>query len=87
MNTTTWRELCQKEVISVCDGTRLGYFCDFELCLQDGCIIAFLLPDRKGFSFTKKPKFRVCREWIERIGDDVVLVRRYEKIEGECKRG
>ena len=82
----TWRELCRKEVICVCDGARLGYFCDLEAAESSGCIIAFLLPDTKGFSFSKKPKIRVCREWIEKIGDDIVFVRRYERIDGECKK-
>ena len=82
----TWRELCRKEVICVSDGARLGYFCDLEAAEGSGIIIAFYLPDVKVFSFSKKKKIRVCREWIERIGEDIVLVRRYERIDGECKK-
>ena len=82
--TVTWKELCVKEVICSRDGARLGYFCDFEADIDSGCIFAFLLPDNKGFSFSKKAKYRVRREWIERIGEDVILVCRYEKIDKEC---
>ena len=83
--TLTWRELSGKEVISVCDGARLGYFCDLEADVFSGCILAFLLPDGKGFSLGKKAKYRVPRDKIERIGEDVILIRGYEKIEKECK--
>ncbi len=66
--------LCEKEVINICDGQRLGYVSDLEL---DGCgkVLALLVnTSTKLFSFGKEKC--ICIPWdrIERIGEDTVLV-------------
>ena len=78
----TFKELSTKEVICISDGARLGFICDMELSVYDGCITAFLLPDTGLFSFSNKPRYRVCREWVEKVGEDLILVCRYEQLSG-----
>lgn len=85
MMNMTFRELSLKEVICTTDGARLGYINDLEFDCGTGCIAAFLLPDNRFFSFTHKPRYRICREWVERIGEDLILVCRYELLSG-CKK-
>ena len=79
----TAKDLSSKEVICVCDGRRLGYICDYELSPDAACVRAFLLPDGRPFSFSSRPKYRVCRDWVEKIGEDLILVRRYEELRAE----
>ncbi|MBE6551824.1 MAG: YlmC/YmxH family sporulation protein [Ruminococcaceae bacterium] len=70
-------ELKEKEVINISDGARLGFICDIEADLYTGRIIAVIIPLQTGilgFS-SKKETIRVCWEQIERIGDDIILVK------------
>lgn len=69
-------ELKNKEVINLCDGRRLGFVTDVELDLDCGSVVALLLPeDGRLFGFGKCQTLRVLWCDIERIGDDVILVR------------
>ena len=72
-------ELRKLEVINVCNGKRLGCNCDLELDLCSGCILAILIPKKTelGELFCKKENRYIKIPWncIERIGDDIVLVR------------
>ena len=81
----TFKELCGKEVICTCDGARLGYVNDLEFDEKTGCVCALLLPDNKPFSFSRKPRFRVCLDWIEQFGKDLILICRYEELNA-CKK-
>lgn len=69
-------ELKQKEVINICDASRLGYVCDVELDFASGCIKAVILPERlRFFPFRQKDKNRIIPwENIVRIGEDILLV-------------
>ena len=65
-----------KEVICVCDGSRLGYVSDVEVKVPEGQVCAIVVPG----------KCRFCRLWgraddyvipwdaIRRVGDDIILV-------------
>jgi len=72
-------ELRKLEVINVCDGTRLGCISDviFDLC--SGCIQSILVPKKYEITelFCKRDKRFTRIPWccIERIGDDIILVR------------
>lgn len=77
---TTFRCLSEKEVICTSDGARLGFVFDLEIDLSSGCIKALLLPENKAFSFSRKPGYRVLLEWVERIGEDLILVCRYQRL-------
>ncbi len=68
--------LRNKEVINLCDGRRLGFACDAEIDLESGRLISLLIPpEGKLFSFGKCAYIRILWCDIERIGDDVILVR------------
>ncbi len=76
MNNTKFSELRCKEVINICDGSRLGYVCD--LVLDDSCgkIIALIVPGPAKFCglFGKGDEFLIPWERISRIGEDIILV-------------
>ena len=69
-------ELRSKEVINLCDGTRLGCPSDFEFCVSDGKITAIIIEGQGGFL-----GFGRCNDivipWckIECVGEDAILVR------------
>ena len=66
-----------KEVISTADGKRLGQITDAELDLDERRITAIILPRSGGRSifFEQTDEWRIPWEMIERIGEDVVLVK------------
>ena len=69
-------DLRQKEVINLCDGTRLGCPCDFEFNRCDGRITALVVPRPGGFFGMGRGNDLIipwCK--IECIGEDAILVR------------
>ncbi|MBR5745861.1 MAG: YlmC/YmxH family sporulation protein [Clostridia bacterium] len=72
----TLSDLARKSVISVCDGSVLGSVCDLEIEIPQGCVTALVLPG-PGIFGSLSTKNRVVIPWrnIERIGDDVILVK------------
>lgn len=76
MACTTFCELRRKEVINICDGSRLGCICDLELDDCAGCISAIVVPGQtRMFGLLKSDEELVipyCK--IRKIGDDVILV-------------
>ena len=83
----TYSSLSAKEVICTCDGVRLGYIGDLELDACGGRVLAYLLPDNRFFSFSRKMRYRVALDWVEKMGEDLILVCRYERIEYPFKKG
>lgn len=80
-------ELQCREVINICTGHRLGFVCDIEFETEDGRIIALIVPGpcRYWGMFGREDDYRLPWDCIERIGDDIILVR----VPGEylrCKR-
>ena len=74
---TTFCELRDKEVISVRDGRRLGFISDLEIDLCSGRINCTILPPSGScFSlFSKKGNIVIPWSAIEKIGDDIILVK------------
>ncbi len=71
----TYSALCDKEIICIGDGRRLGYVCDLELDTVTGKICALIVPGSAGlFSLAKRARCCVPWENIVRIGDDIILV-------------
>ena len=69
-------ELKQKEVVNVCDGRRLGFVCNAEFELPSGQIVSISVPaDMKCFNFGKIEEIKIPWCNIERIGEDIILVR------------
>ena len=66
-----------KEVINLCDGCRMGYVGDAEVDTLCGRVVSLVVPGRCRFFglFGREDDFVVPWECIERIGDDIILVR------------
>lgn len=75
----SFSDLCEKEVINLCDGKRLGYVCDAEIDTECGRIIRIAIPAKNGL-FVGKARIYIKWNSIERIGEDTVLVR-YTEIQ------
>lgn len=76
-NTCSLRE---KEVINLCDGTRLGCPDDFEVNVCDGRIVAIIVPRPSGFlGLSHCNDLVIPWQKIERIGADAILVRLSEE--------
>ena len=70
-------ELRCREVISLCDGTRLGFVGDAVLTLPEGRVQALIVPGRRRFFGLLGCEEDIVIPWedIERLGGDVILVR------------
>ncbi len=69
-------DLRERDVINILDGKKLGHIIDIDLDLENGMVIALILPGRsQGFSFFSRRE-EVIVPWhnIVRIGQDVILV-------------
>ena len=82
--------LKDKEVINICDVTRLGYINDVEINICSGCVVAIVvLFDLRVFGFGKCEELVIPWEKIGCFGRDAVLVNIdisiYEKL-GEEKK-
>lgn len=78
-------ELRQKEVISIRDGSRLGYVCDVELDTVNAHLTAIVVYGRpRLFGLLGREEDTVI-PWgdIEMIGGDIVLVRCEAPPKGE----
>ena len=72
---STVNALRDKEVVSVCDGRRLGYVCDLAIDLKSGRVISLIIPgDLKYFGFKREESCVIPWCAITRIGDDIILV-------------
>lgn len=65
-----------KEVINVCDGSRLGCVCDLEVELPEGRICAIFVPGPCRFFglLGHDGYYRIPWSCIKRIGSDIILV-------------
>ena len=68
-------DLRKKEIINLCDGSRLGDACDFEFDKCTAQIIGLIIENGGGFLGLGKSD-RVVIPWckIECIGDDTILI-------------
>ena len=72
----TLESLKEREVINVCDGRRLGCVCDARLDLQTGRLTALIVPGECNFlGISKGDDVLIPWDCIERIGEDIILVR------------
>ena len=90
MSRITSAQLRQKDVINLCDGTRLGCIIEIEFDTCSGQICSFILSSGGLFSFSKDCKVVLPWNRIECIGEDAVLVKisnsEYETFFKNCKR-
>ncbi len=66
-----------KEVINLCDGCRMGYVGDVEIDVVCGRVVALVVPGRCRFFglFGREEDYIIPWEEIDKIGDDIILVR------------
>ena len=68
--------LREKDVINASDGAKLGRVSDLEIEFPQGQVRALILPERgEIFSFGKRREMRIPLEFIESIGEDVIILR------------
>ena len=77
--TVSFSEISDKEVVNLCDGKRLGYVCDADIDTECGRITRLAIPAKRGL-FPGKSRIYIRWENIERIGEDIILVR-YTEIQ------
>lgn len=72
----SFSELCEKEVINICDGRRIGHIDDLEIDLCDGKICAIVVPGpSRCFGLLRGEGECIipyCK--IVKFGEDVILV-------------
>ncbi len=76
-----------KEVISVCDGRRLGFVCEIEFDVCDGRITAIVVKGEGGLFSGKGGDILVPWDKIQKIGEDIILVDGVVLPPEKCARG
>ena len=81
-------ELQCKEVVNLCDGCRFGYVSDVVVDICSGKLIAIVVPAKSSvMSFLiKEEEYVIPWEDIEKIGDDIILVRFNRPQQVHCER-
>jgi len=69
-------DLRQKEIINTNDGARYGFVSDLELDIDEGKILALIVPGpgRVLGVFGRDQEYRIPWDTITKIGEDTVLV-------------
>ena len=79
-----------KEVIHICDGRRLGYVVDGQIDIVQGKLLSIIVPGECNFlGISRGDDILIPWECIERIGDDIILVKVtdiYQRCEKAKKR-
>lgn len=75
MSRITSAQLRQKDVINLCDGTRLGCISEIEFDTCSGQICSLILSSGGLFSFGKDSGIVLPWNRIECIGEDAILVK------------
>ena len=88
MDIISTEDLRKKEIINLCDGSRLGYACDFEFDKCTAQIVGLVIDKGGGFLGIGGGESIVvpwCK--IECIGEDTILVRfSTTEIQSLCKK-
>ncbi len=69
-------DLRHKEVISVCDGTRIGFVDDVIVDTKTACIVSIVIFGRTGFLglFGKCEDYIIPWGKIDLIGEDTIII-------------
>lgn len=69
-------DLQSKDIVNVIDGRNIGNIIDVKVDEKNGTIISLIVESKGKFmSFNKNEDTEVRWQSIERIGEDVILVR------------
>ena len=87
---TTLDAMKNKEVVNISDGRRLGFVVDGQIDIVQGKLISIIVPGECNFlGISKGDNILIPWECIERIGDDIILVKvndMYKRCEKAKKR-
>ena len=73
---TTLDAMKNKEVINICDGRRLGFVVDGQIDITQGKLLSIIVPGECNFlGISRGEDILIPWECIERIGDDIILVK------------
>ena len=88
MNVCSTEDIRKKEIINLCDGSRLGCATDFEVNVCDAKILALIITSGGWFGIGKCDRIIIPWENIECIGEDTILVKleSLDKRPSECRR-
>ena len=69
-------QLRRKEVINICDGSRLGCVGDLELCIPEGTVKALIVfgPCRFFGLFGRGEDYYIPWDCVQRFGEDIILI-------------
>ena len=69
-------ELRCKEVINICDGSRIGFINDAEIDMITGKVVALIVPGPCRFFglFGRESDYVIPWQCVKRFGEDIVLV-------------
>ena len=69
-------ELRCKEVINICDGSRIGFINDAEIDMITGKVVALIVPGPCRFIglFGRDSDYVIPWQCVKRFGEDIVLV-------------
>ena len=70
----SFNDLRSKEIINLCDGSRMGHIVDLIFSSENGKVVGIVVPGERKL-FKKTGEIFVPIEKIRRIGDDVILIR------------
>lgn len=70
----SFNDLKNKEIINLCDGSRMGHIVDVIFSSETGKVTGIIAPGEKHF-FKKTTELFIPIEKVRRIGDDVILIR------------
>ena len=82
-------QLRRKEVINICDGSRLGCVGDLELCIPEGTVKALIVfgPCRFFGLFGRGEDYYIPWDCVQRFGEDIILIDKpFQRREGEEKK-
>ena len=70
----SFNDLRNKEIINLCDGSRMGHIVDLVFSTENGRVTGLVTPGEKRL-FKKSGEIFIPIEKVRRIGDDVILIR------------
>ena len=70
----SYNDLRNKEVINLCDGSKMGHIIDVVFNSDSGKVVGIVVPGEKKL-FKKAGELFIPLEKVRRIGDDVILIR------------
>ena len=78
-----YTELKKKEVLDVSTGKNLGKISDLIIETKSGKILKIVVPGKKGFLSCEVEEIKFSD--IEKIGDDVILVK-FSRGDDDCRK-